>query len=350
MSGYGSTTATPIGFGPSYYVPREPLSGSLHFSRWRVTCSEYEVVDFWNSQAGWNSHASRGANNKVIDLCDWKRLPVVLTSHAGELLATMGIEGPFSLEETIVHASVDKSNNADEGLRRWLSNTIDRLPSYNVTIHERKPRPASMHCNVCGTQTTSCLACGTPYRRSVEKGVDTALATDLLSLGFEGVYDVALLVSSDADFVPCGEVPPGQGPQGHQRRLAGERSRTEEATLGRRRLERLQARHRSTVVGRRQGRHTSSPDPKVGNQLNALLVLDVLRRPDRPRCNYAPSPRRRDRITPACGRPTGHRVWFPGTADSARWCRRTTTFAGPGPRESLALAYSLTERNRPMRR
>ena len=34
----------------------------------------------------------------------------------------------------------------------------------------------------------------------VEKGVDVMLATDLLHYGWEGLYDVALLVSGDADF------------------------------------------------------------------------------------------------------------------------------------------------------
>ena len=35
----------------------------------------------------------------------------------------------------------------------------------------------------------------------MEKGVDTAIITDLLTLAWEGAYDVAILVSSDADLV-----------------------------------------------------------------------------------------------------------------------------------------------------
>ncbi|MBU2617070.1 MAG: NYN domain-containing protein [Euryarchaeota archaeon] len=34
-----------------------------------------------------------------------------------------------------------------------------------------------------------------------EKGVDVALVTEMLSLGFRGIYDVAVLVSGDDDFV-----------------------------------------------------------------------------------------------------------------------------------------------------
>jgi len=37
--------------------------------------------------------------------------------------------------------------------------------------------------------------------KPIEKGVDVALVTDMLSLGFKRVYDVAILVSGDSDFV-----------------------------------------------------------------------------------------------------------------------------------------------------
>jgi uncharacterized LabA/DUF88 family protein len=42
-------------------------------------------------------------------------------------------------------------------------------------------------------------------RRSVEKGVDVALVTDLLSLAWEGAYDDAVLVSGDADYTKAVE-------------------------------------------------------------------------------------------------------------------------------------------------
>ena len=35
-----------------------------------------------------------------------------------------------------------------------------------------------------------------------EKGVDTRIATDMVSKAWEGAYDVAVLISSDRDFVP----------------------------------------------------------------------------------------------------------------------------------------------------
>ncbi len=42
---------------------------------------------------------------------------------------------------------------------------------------------------------------GTPRDIYIEKGVDTALVTDMLQLGYEGAYDLAILVAGDADYV-----------------------------------------------------------------------------------------------------------------------------------------------------
>ncbi|MEM2994524.1 MAG: NYN domain-containing protein [Candidatus Bathyarchaeia archaeon] len=41
----------------------------------------------------------------------------------------------------------------------------------------------------------------TKSTRYVEKGVDVALATDLIGMAWENAYDVAVIVSGDADYV-----------------------------------------------------------------------------------------------------------------------------------------------------
>jgi uncharacterized LabA/DUF88 family protein len=43
------------------------------------------------------------------------------------------------------------------------------------------------------------------------KGVDAALVTDLLSLAWQRAYDVAVLVSGDADYIPAVEYVQAQG-------------------------------------------------------------------------------------------------------------------------------------------
>jgi uncharacterized LabA/DUF88 family protein len=40
----------------------------------------------------------------------------------------------------------------------------------------------------------------------LRKGVDTAIVTDLLSLAWENAWEVAILVSSDRDFIPAFEM------------------------------------------------------------------------------------------------------------------------------------------------
>jgi uncharacterized LabA/DUF88 family protein len=109
------------------------------------------------------------------------------------------------LEETRVYASYNPSRVEDRGLRGWLSNFLDRQPSFRVFTAERKDKPARYRCRECGTETGDCPVCGRPLVRSREKGVDTAIVTDMLSLAWEAAFDVAILVSADADMVPCVE-------------------------------------------------------------------------------------------------------------------------------------------------
>lgn len=80
---------------------------------------------------------------------------------------------------------------------------LDRLPSFRVITKERKPRPANIHCRNCGEKSDRCPSCGTSFVRSAEKGIDTHVVTDLLSLAWQEAFDVAVLLSSDADFVPA---------------------------------------------------------------------------------------------------------------------------------------------------
>jgi uncharacterized LabA/DUF88 family protein len=50
-----------------------------------------------------------------------------------------------------------------------------------------------------------CPYCQKHIKATQEKGVDTLLVTDLLRLGLDKSYDVAILVSQDADMIPAVE-------------------------------------------------------------------------------------------------------------------------------------------------
>ncbi|MCD6361065.1 MAG: NYN domain-containing protein [Armatimonadetes bacterium] len=115
------------------------------------------------------------------------------------------IQEPLQLEETRVYASYNPSRQEDVGLRRWLDSFLDRQPSFRVFTTERRDKPAKFYCRQCHAEFSQCPSCAQPLVRSREKGVDTAIVTDLLSLAWENAYDVAVLVSSDADMIPCVE-------------------------------------------------------------------------------------------------------------------------------------------------
>ncbi len=136
--------------------------------------------------------------------CDWTALPRVLVEEASRSLEVAGSSDALALDETLVYASV-KSGESDNNLNQWLTNFLDRQPSFRVRVRERRVRTGGIWCNSCRTQTADCPRCGEPFQRSPEKGVDTAIATDLLSLAWEGALNVAVLVSGDSDFVPAVE-------------------------------------------------------------------------------------------------------------------------------------------------
>ena len=150
-------------------------------------------IDFWNFQLGWNDRMDP-------QKCDWRALPRAIVSQAALLLQPMGVAEPLVLEETLLYASVDPTTETP--LKDWLNNTIDRMPSYRVKIRERKPQPKTIRCRECTAEFDRCTKCNARYAPRPEKGVDAAIVTDLLSLAFQQSYDLAILVSSDADFIP----------------------------------------------------------------------------------------------------------------------------------------------------
>jgi ferredoxin len=159
-------------------------------------------IDFWNFQLGWND-----LTGKIP--CDWSRLPAELVKEAGKLVAATGDTTGLVLDETIVHASVEDPREAK--LRAWLTSWLAKQPSYDVKIRPRRSRKTRVHCRSCGAYMDSCSTCAMPLASSPEKGVDAALVTDLLSLAWQRAYDVAVLVSGDADYIPAVEYVQSQG-------------------------------------------------------------------------------------------------------------------------------------------
>jgi uncharacterized LabA/DUF88 family protein len=153
-------------------------------------------IDFWNLQLAWNSYHQRQGATSVVRI-PWKpRLYEVLVAHVDAAALYAG---------THVYASYDPLSKKDLQLRNFL-NVMDSFPGYDVTIKERKPHgPIRCSNEGCRKEITTCPHCSNGLNRTVEKGVDTAIVTDLIRLGIDNLYDRAILISGDADHVPAVE-------------------------------------------------------------------------------------------------------------------------------------------------
>lgn len=152
-------------------------------------------IDFWNFTLNWRDRAGE-------DRIDWTAVPRVLLHEAKKKLEIAGMTESLQLEETLVYASYEQD---DKKLKGWLDSWLNRQPSFNVKARERRSKPRKIHCSSCGNHNEKCQFCSEPLRWAPEKGVDTAIVTDLLALAGENAYDVAILLSSDADHIPAVE-------------------------------------------------------------------------------------------------------------------------------------------------
>lgn len=152
-------------------------------------------VDFWNFQLAWNRyHEKRGHGRPRIP---WEhRLADVIIRHTRDGATYSGMH---------VYASVDPLKRRDVALRRFLD-VMNRFSGFEVTVKERKPR-SPLKCNHedCRKPIDVCPHCRRAVSRTVEKGVDTALVTDLIQLALDDMLDCAVLVTADADFIPAVE-------------------------------------------------------------------------------------------------------------------------------------------------
>jgi len=127
-----------------------------------------------------------------------------LLREGEQQLQTAGLRDELHLEETLVYASHEVDEKGKR-LKNWLDSFLDKQPSFRVKTRARRSKARSIHCRHCDQSVDQCPTCGEPFRWSPEKGVDTAIVTDLLALAGESAFEVAILVSSDADFVPAVE-------------------------------------------------------------------------------------------------------------------------------------------------
>jgi hypothetical protein len=152
-------------------------------------------VDFWNF--------SLSLRDKDDDFrVDWKPVGQLFTIEAGKLVdpsANAVFEGMH------VYSSIDPNKSQDTKLKNWLMNTLDKMPGMHVVVQERQKKRSFPKCPACQGEVQNCPSCSTDMRGTEEKGVDTRIVTDMISLAWSDAYDVAVLVSADRDFVPVAE-------------------------------------------------------------------------------------------------------------------------------------------------
>jgi len=154
-------------------------------------------VDFWNFQINWNQyHQRKGTASRPVPI-PWKDL-------AGVIITEIAKGSAMRFTGAHVYASIDASSQRDKKLSSWFHHVLASYTGYTVDVRERKPRK-TIYCQEenCKAAITTCPKCSAQLKGTVEKGVDAAVITDLIALGFDDNYDVAVLISGDADYAPA---------------------------------------------------------------------------------------------------------------------------------------------------
>jgi hypothetical protein len=150
-------------------------------------------VDFWNFQLSWNQYHARRGHDRLECRVPWESaLAKTLVTKANPTGLYVG---------THVYASIDPNNPADRKLNGFF-HAMDGFDGYNVTVKERRPASA-VHCKNCKKEISICPECKALLKRTVEKGIDATLLTDLIRSAFDDIYDQAILITEDSDFVPA---------------------------------------------------------------------------------------------------------------------------------------------------
>ncbi len=152
-------------------------------------------VDFWNFQLELRRQDSSFNT-------DWRKIGPLFVARAGALV---DVNSNPSFEGLHVYGSYDPSKPQDSKFRNWYSNTLDKMPGVHATLLERQRKRGYPQCPMCQAETVKCVACGADMRGTEEKGVDTRIVADMISLAWANAYDAAVLVSADRDFVPVAE-------------------------------------------------------------------------------------------------------------------------------------------------
>ncbi|MCZ4500962.1 MAG: hypothetical protein JWQ74_3517, partial [Marmoricola sp.] len=95
--------------------------------------------------------------------------------------------GPI-YESYYLNAALDPTAESQSGFHTWIKSAAPKGPQMRVQLYKLK----DLH--------SRCPSCGTNFDRYVQKGVDVAIATLLIKLATQDVYDRVILSAGDGDF------------------------------------------------------------------------------------------------------------------------------------------------------
>lgn len=160
-------------------------------------------VDYWNFRL--NDGVRTGLPDEPrAPHPDWSAFGPHVTARTAEAL---GASDLLCFAGLRVYASFAQG---DAGFAAWASRNIATVPDVSLMLVPRRVRRAP-RCACCRGRVTESPCCGAPMAGTQEKGVDTRLAADMMRLAWDDAYDVAVLVSNDADFVPVVETLAAKG-------------------------------------------------------------------------------------------------------------------------------------------
>lgn len=154
-------------------------------------------VDYWNFQLTLNEReaASRGLGTFKFSI-DWFGLGRWLTDKVRIMIGA----GQIDYGGCHIYASY----NTDQKFYSWMMTVLNRQPGIIAQCVKRSPK-SLQRCSSCHKLITHCCHddCKEPISGTMEKGVDTRIVTDMISLAWQDAYDIAILASLDADLIPA---------------------------------------------------------------------------------------------------------------------------------------------------
>jgi len=131
---------------------------------------------------------------------DWKNLSDWLARKAAEARNT----DVFTFGGGIIYASHNLKTSEGRKFHGWSTMWLNRQPGVQVISYARHPKSAP-NCQSCHQEIAQCPR---PESRAalagtIEKGVGSAIVTDMFRLAREDACEIAVLASSDADLVPA---------------------------------------------------------------------------------------------------------------------------------------------------